>query len=167
MVIIRKIKKAMFDSLIHGSKYLWFKIVGSLLAVAGVELIAITDEHQRAIKALAILMLIDSILGVWTAIKMKRFASWRMGQPMARKVILYSIAGVSVFAFAGAFDSFFNWAPAYIIMFFSISEILSIFEKLSLLGLQLPIRLVSKLNEAFQKMAYGDEEAKKTILEKK
>lgn len=161
-------RKYMYEGIIgNTAKYLWVKILGGLVAFAGIELVAFSDENLRAIKALAILVLIDSILGVWTAYRMRRLSSWKMGQPMARKIMLYTMASASVFALAGAFDSIFTWAPTYTLMFFSVSEILSIFEKLSLLGLQLPMRLVSRVNDLFKQMAYGDKAAEKEILEKR
>jgi toxin secretion/phage lysis holin len=159
--------KRMIEQAISFGKYLWLKLFGAIIGVAGIELISLTDEHQRVIKALAILVIFDSILGVWTAYKNRRLASWKMGQPMALKIVLYFFAVVSVLTLAGAFKEAFSWAPTYVAMFFCLSEILSVFEKLSLLGLQLPIRLVSKVNELFEKMTYGDKEAERQIIEKR
>lgn len=147
-------------------KYLWLKAIGALAGVFGINLFIVTDEHERVLLALMLLVMIDSILGIWSAVKMRRLASWRMGKPMAGKVVLYGFALMVVFIMAGAFDHLFSWAPTYLTLFFCLSELLSVFEKLSLLGLQLPVRMVSRVNELFEKMMYGDKKATRDIMEK-
>lgn len=121
--------------------------------------------ETRIIWILAIAILVDSILGVATAIRQRRFASWRMGQPMAKKITLYGFALSGAFLASEAHPYLF-WTLEYTGVYFVLSEVLSIFEKLALWGLELPARLLGTVNELFHRYKDGDKESETTILNK-
>lgn len=147
-------------------KYFWIKAISAVVALAGFEFFVINHELNRVIYGLFLIIVVDSILGVWTAMKMKRLSSWKMGQPMARKICLYSIAVLAAAILSNS-SSFFSWFPIYLGIFFIMSEVLSVFEKLALLGVPLPIGLIQKVNTLFKKYSEGDETVVDEILMKK
>lgn len=156
----------MIETITSVAKYFWVKTLGALVALAGFEFFVIDHELNRVIYGLFLIIMVDSILGVWTAFKMRRLSSWKMGQPMARKICLYSIAIFSA-AILSNTSQFFDWFPVYLGIFFILSEILSIFEKLALLGVPIPTGLIERVNTVFKRYASGDKAAEDYILEKK
>lgn len=134
-------------------------------AILTFPIFTIEAAESRVIWLLSIAVLADSLLGVATAIKHKRFSSWKMGQPMARKVTLYSFALIGAFI-ASETHPYLFWALEYVGVYFVLSEVLSIFEKLSLWGLQLPTRLLSSVNILFERYRTGDAVAEDRIVQK-
>jgi phage-related holin len=89
-----------------------------------------------------------------------------MGQMMARKVILYAFAIASVLILSSSNVGIFFWAPTYLGLFFIVSEVLSVLEKLALMGLNVPLGLVAKINDVFDRLNKGDQSALKEIYRK-
>lgn len=157
----------MHDFFISIGKYFWIKAAASFSALAAIEFFVISDETAKVIAGLVYILALDSILGVIVAIKHRRFASWRMGQMMAQKIVLYAFALSATFILSGANTGLFFWAPTYLGLFFVVSETLSVLEKLALMGLNLPMGLVAKVNILFQRLNDGDTNALKEIYRKK
>lgn len=156
----------MLETIASVGKYFWVKLLGAMVGFGLFEFFVSNDDLNKAITGLVFIIITDSILGIYTAFKMKRLASWRMGQPMARKVALYSIAIFSTVVLSSA-NHFFDWSPVYLTIFFLLSEMLSLFEKLALLGVPIPVGLVSRVNDLFKRYADGNPAALNEILKKK
>jgi len=124
----------------------------------------VLDEHQYAvIYALLMMIILDTVLGMWVAVKFKRFSSYGMGR-ITGKIGRYSIALASVWIVGCLNPNLFGWAFSAFGTFFVLTELFSNFEKLSLLGLKLPTKMVAKLNENYNII---DPEKIKKILDKK
>ena len=156
----------MWQAIASVGKYFWTKLLGALVGLGLFEFFISSDELNRAITGLVFIIILDSFLGVYVALQMKRLASWRMGQPMARKVALYSVAIFSTIVLASS-NQFFDWSPVYLTIFFLLSEMLSLFEKLALLGVPVPVGIVSRVNDLFKRYADGNTNALNDILKKK
>lgn len=156
----------MMESVISLGKYFWTKILGAVLALVGFEFFVINHELNKILYGLYLIIILDSLLGLYTALKLKRLASWRMGKPMARKVILYSVAVLATAILSNSTE-YFDWFPVYLGVYFILSEVLSIFEKLALLGVPLPMGMVARVNELFKDLSRGKKEAIDIIIKKK
>lgn len=155
----------MMETLSSVGKYFWVKTIGALVAVAGFEFFVIDNDLKKVLYGLFLIIIIDSLTGVYAAYRMKRLASWRMGQPMARKVSLYAIAILSA-AVLSSTSKYFAWFPEYLGIYFIISEVLSVFEKLALLGVPIPTGIVKRVNEIFKQYAEGKPAAIAEIFNK-
>jgi toxin secretion/phage lysis holin len=156
----------MLETITSITKYFWVKTMGALVALAGFEFFIVNHELNRVIYGLFLIIVVDSVLGVWSAFKMRRLSSWKMGQPMARKICLYSIAIFSAAILSNS-SSIFDWFPVYLGIFFILSEVLSIFEKLALLGVPIPTSIIERVNDVFKRYSAGDKKAEDDILAKK
>lgn len=85
---------------------------------------------------------------------------------MARKICLYSIAIFSASILSNS-SSLFDWFPIYLGIFFIVSEVLSIFEKLALLGVPIPTSIIERVNDVFERYFSGDKKAGDDIFSKK
>ena len=140
--------------------------VVALLLTFPVTEFVLSGDQVKVLWLLVLAVIVDIVLGLWNALARRRWASWRMGQPTAKKVSLYAVSLFSVFILGLSHWSF-GWMFEYLCVYYIISEILSIFEKLALLGLRLPQRIISRVNEVFEMYVLGDKEAEKLIQEKK
>lgn len=156
----------MLETITSITKYFWVKAMGALVALAGFEFFVVNHELNRVIYGLFLIIIVDSVLGVWAAFKMRRLSSWKMGQPMARKICLYSIAIFSAAILSNS-SPLFDWFPVYLGIFFILSEVLSIFEKLTLLGVPIPTAIIERVNDVFKRYSAGDKKAEDDILAKK
>lgn len=156
----------MQDILLSVGKYFWLKVATAFGALATLEFFVVTDENAKVVTGLVFIVALDSLLGVAVAIMHKRFASWRMGQMMARKVILYAFALASVLILSSSNVGLFFWAPTYLGLFFVVSEVLSVLEKLALMGLNVPLGLLARINDVFDRLNKGDQNALKEIYRK-
>lgn len=139
--------------------------VALLLTFPVAEFVLSSDEVKIA-WILMLALILDSILGVSNALIKRSLASWRMGQPFAKKFILYGIAMITALLM-GSSHVGFSWVFEYLGVYFILSEVLSIFEKLALLGLKLPQKLVSRVNEVFESYVLGDKQAAVVISQKR
>lgn len=156
----------MQDILLSVGKYFWLKISAAFGALAMLEFFVVTEENAKVVTGLVFIVALDSLLGVAVAIMHRRFASWRMGQMMARKVILYAFAIASMLILSSSNAGLFFWAPTYLGLFFIVSEVLSVLEKLALMGLNVPLGLVARINDVFDRLNKGDKNALKEIYRK-
>jgi len=146
-------------------KYFFLKL---FLAMFPAGFFVITQGQQKIVYILFWIIVIDTILGTMVATKYKIFTSRRMCR-LAYKVSLYFFALLTTYLVACislSFESMFFYVGSYII----ITEAISNFEKLALLGFSLPTQILAKLNKDFWDLKYDEdkkEEALKRILEKK
>lgn len=130
-----------------------------------VGLFVFRDEWFQIIFALVIVIILDTILGVWVAIKHKRFSSWRMGQT-ASKIGRYGLGLATVWAMVVADPSLFHWSFSTLGVFFVITEVISNFEKLALLGLELPQNFLGKINKDFLDLSKSNKKNEQKEIKK-
>jgi toxin secretion/phage lysis holin len=139
-------------------KYSWLKVCISF----PLGVFVLTDQHFAVIYALLMMIMIDTVLGVWVAIKFKKFASHRLGR-MANKMARYSLALASVWIVACLNPALFGWMFASFGTFFILTELFSNFEKLSLLDMKMPTHLLAKVNRDFQRIQENNGKKKESI----
>jgi len=147
-------------------KYFWEKI----LLTIPFGMFALTQQNYLVIWGLILIMIIDTILGLWVSIKHGVFASYKLGR-IAAKVSKYFLAMSSVWVLSSVEPNLLGWTFQGLGVFLILTEVFSNFEKLAILGLKLPTRFLAKLNKDFHKYYYADknesEAALKRILNKK
>jgi len=140
-------------------KYFWCKI----LLTIPLGIFVLEKEHFIIIYALLLMVMIDSFLGIWVSLRFKIFNSHRLRR-IATKVAIYSMALASVWILASVSPEIFGWSFRAIGIFLLLTEVFSNFEKLSLLGLKLPTKLLSKLNNNFHNFYFGTEDEKEDAV---
>ena len=140
-------------------KYFWVKI----LLTIPIGYFVFNEEHYLVIYALLMVLILDTILGIWVSIKYRVFTSHRLRRITA-KMGRYSIGLASVWILTIVAPSIFGWSFKFFGVFFIMTEVFSNFEKLSLLGLQLPTKLLAKLNKHFYDFYFGEAEKKKEAV---
>lgn len=142
-------------------RYWWVKLV-ALIPLCFIQFINDTDEILHGV---AYIIILDTMLGVWVGIKFQRFSSHRLSR-LAGKVARYAIALASVGVLSAIEPSLFGWAFKWMGLFIILTEIMSNFEKLSLLGMKLPTRFLARLNKDFEKLYSADNINKKEMAER-
>ncbi len=137
-------------------RYFWAKV----LLTIPFSYFVFTEDEFLIVYALILILILDTILGIWVAIKYKVFASHRLGRITA-KLARYGIGLASVWVLASVAPSIFGWSFQLFGTFFILTEVFSNFEKLSLLGMPLPTKLLAKLNKNFYNFYNSSEEIEK------
>lgn len=119
-------------------------------------------EWWRVIVAITFLIVVDTALGIWVALKYKRFSSWRLSR-ISNKISRYALAMFTAYFLGLANPALLGWVFSYLGTFFVLTEAISNFEKLSLLGLTLPTKLLSKINEQYKRLAEAENGVRKDV----
>jgi len=133
------------------TKYFWEKI----LLTIPFSMFALTQEHYLIIWGLVLIMVVDTILGLWVSVKHGVFASYKLGR-IASKVSKYFLAMASVWILSSVEPTLLGWTFQGLGVFLILTEVFSNFEKLAILGLKLPTQFLAKLNKDFHKYYYAD-----------
>lgn len=149
------------NSFISTCKYLLTKI----FLTVPIGYFVFGQEHFLVVYCLAIVILVDSILGIWVGIKHRVFTSHKLGR-IASKISKYTLALTSVWVLGCLSPIFFGWAYKFVGTFLVLTEVFSNFEKLSLLGLKLPTKFLARLNKNFYDYYLGDDDKKEKALNK-
>lgn len=137
----------------HGLlKYLWIKILATIPAC----FLSFSIEQYEIIWGIAIMVAIDTILGSWVAIKYGRWQSRVFGE-LLRKVGKYGLAMGSVWVLAVLEPQYFSWLFRSLGFVCIFTELMSNFEKLALLGMALPTKLMAKINKQYKALLEGGE----------
>jgi phage-related holin len=140
-------------------KYFWAKV----LLTIPIGIFIVNEQHFVIVYALLLMVFIDSILGIWVSLKFKVFNSHRLRR-ISNKIAMYSLALASVWILACVSPSIFGWSFQAIGIFLILTELFSNFEKLSLLGLEIPTKLLSKLNTNFYDFYFGNEKEREDAV---
>jgi len=135
--------------------YFWTK----LLLTIPVGYFVFGEKHYLIIYALFIVLVLDTILGIWVSVKYKVFASHRLGRITA-KMGRYAIGLLTVWCLSSVSPDLFGWVFSFFGTFFILTEVFSNFEKLSLLGLRIPTKMLAKINRNFYDFYFNKEEGK-------
>ena len=156
----------MLNNAISMLKYFWEKIIITIPA----SFFLITQEHYLVVWGLVFIVVLDTVLGLWVSIKHRVFASYKLGR-IASKISKYSIAMASVWVLTCVSPMVLGWTFHGLGIFLILTEVFSNFEKLSILGFEIPTKFLAKLNKDFHDYYYGNDEAStraiKRILNKK
>lgn len=139
--------------------YFWAKV----LLTIPLGIFVLKKEHFIIIYALLLMVAIDSILGIWVSFMFKTFSSHKLRR-ISNKMALYSMTLISVWIISCVSPEIFGWSFRAIGIFLLLTELFSNFEKLSLLGLHLPTKLLSKLNKNFYDFYFGNDDEKENAV---
>jgi len=146
-------------------QYFWAKLPVAL----PLSYFTISAEQTLIVTGLAFMVFIDTILGLWVSYKFRIFTSHRLGR-IADKISKYFLALASIWILVCVNELLFSWAFQFVGIFLILTELFSNFEKLSLLGLEVPTKFLAKLNKNFHEYYFGDSESRegaiKRILDK-
>ncbi len=140
-------------------KYFWAKLVLTI----PVGFFIFNEHHYLVVYALLMILILDTVLGIWVSIKYKVFASHRLSR-MTSKMARYAIGLASVWVLSILSPIMFGWTFDFFGTFFVLTEVFSNFEKLSLLGLHLPTKMLAKLNKHFHNFYFGPEDVKRDAV---
>ena len=154
----------MIETILNICKYFKYKIMVAIPC----GLFVFTEDHKKIVILLVGILIIDTILGTIVALKYKRFVSYKMIK-FSNKIAIYGLTLGTAYLVSLLhiwLGGFFYCVGSYII----ITEALSNFEKVALLGFTLPTKILSKLNVDFDKIYKNNgekKEATEKILNKK
>ena len=140
-------------------KYFWAKF----LVTIPVGVFVLNEQHYIIIYGLLMMVILDSVLGILVSLKHKVFSSHKL-RNIANKIVIYSLTLLSVWVLVCSAPTIFCWAFNFIGTFLIMTELFSNFEKLALLGLEVPTKLLSKLNYNFYDYYFCDGEKKNQAL---
>ncbi len=138
-------------------KYFWAKVLIAFPLCC----IPLNNQQIKIIWGIILIVILDFLLGVWVAIKYKEFSSYRFGRT-TKKVGMYGLAMTSVYVLSSVEPEAFGWAFRALGVFIILTEVISNFEKLGIIGMKFPTRIISVLNKDYndmQKMSDNDDEA--------
>lgn len=121
----------------------------AIIALFPAGLFVLTDLHKEIIAIILWLLIIDTILGVTVALKRKRFCSYRLTKALY-KFLTYMIALATAYLVSVLELPFLEYFYLYVGAFITVTEAVSNFEKLALLGFELPKQLLARLNLDFK-----------------
>ena len=147
------------ETIISIFKYFWIKFLLTL----PIGIFVINEQHYIIIYGLLMMIFIDSVLGVWVSVKYKVFSSYKL-RKIAKKVAVYSLTLWSVWILECVSPFAFGWVVNFFGVFLIMTELFSNLEKLSLLKVQLPTKILSKINKNFYHFYFGDDGKKKGAL---
>lgn len=120
-----------------------------ILALFPAGLMIVTNMHREVVAIVLWLLIIDTILGVTLSLNRKRFCSYKLTKAVY-KFLLYMCALATAFLVSQLELPLLKYFFYYVGSFIAITEAVSNFEKLALLGLKLPRQLLEKLNIDFK-----------------
>ena len=127
-------------------KYLKEKMI---LALFPAGLFVLTDMHKEIIAIILWMLIIDTVLGVMVSIKNKNLRSHKLRDALY-KFMLYMMAMFTAFLVSQLDIPYLEYFYLYVGSFIAITEALSNFENLAILGFKLPKQLLAKLNDDFK-----------------
>lgn len=134
-------------------KYGWEKLALSIPAC----LIAFTQDQIDILWVMLYIIVLDTILGIWVAIKYKIFTSHHLSR-VFEKIARYGFAMATAWALVAAHTFAFGWLFDWMGVFIILTEAFSNFEKLALLGFSVPGKILARLNRQF--VAFIDSDIK-------
>jgi hypothetical protein len=125
-------------------KYFWEKVILVIPAC----FLTFTQSQEDIIFGIFLIVLIDTILGVWVALKYRVLSSHHLSR-VFNKIGVYGLAMASVWVITALEPKFFDIVFRYTGLFIILTELFSNMEKLALLGFQYPVSLLARVNKQF------------------
>lgn len=114
---------------------------------------ALEMQHKEILAGIVFVVILDTMAGAFVGFKFRRFCS-----PILRRMVSksahYGLAMASVWILV-AIEPMFWWAFYLMGIFIILTEILSVFEKLALLGMKLPTKLIARINKQYDALLDG------------
>lgn len=123
-------------------------------------------EDKNILAGVVFIVILDTILGVWCSFEYKRFDSHKLRR-LITKIGQYGIALLSAWVLAAVEHELFGWFFRGTGIFIILTELISNFEKLALLGMKLPTKLIARVNKEYEKMIEGDGKEAEEIMDKR
>lgn len=125
----------------------WYK---KIVASFPVSFFIFNDQMGALTIILFTLIIIDTFLGTYVGIKVKQCESHKM-RKFTEKVMLYSLTLFSFWLVSNinVYEFKFFFIYNTITIYLSLTELNSIIEKLAFLGMRLPMKFISLINEKF------------------
>jgi len=142
-------------------QYFWAKFILTL----PIGIFVLNESHYIIIYGLLMMIFIDSILGIWVALRHKVFASHKL-RKIAQKISVYFLALASVWILQCSSPVTFGWTFNFFGVFLLMTELFSNFEKLALLGMRIPTEFLSRINNNFYEYYFYKGETKKKALKR-
>jgi phage-related holin len=109
-----------------------------------------TENQKTVIFGIILVVSLDFVLGSIVALKYKIFHSAAMKRTI-NKIALYGLAMLNVWILASV-DNNFCFAFKYTGVFIIVTEVISNFEKLALMGFKIPSILIGQINKKFMNL---------------
>lgn len=142
-------------------KYFWTK----LMITIPTSFLILSNDHYAIIWGLVLIVMIDTFLGIWVSIRHKVFASYKLGR-IASKISKYFLAMASMWVLTCVSPTVLGWTFHGLGVFLILTEVFSNFEKLAILGFDIPTKFLSKLNKDFSKYYYGDKKESRNAIKR-
>lgn len=140
-------------------KYFWYKVIATIPMC----FLTFTQSSIDITWGIIYIIILDTILGMWVALKHKIFSSHHLSR-VFNKIGTYGIALISIWVLASV-EPMFAWTYRTMGLFIIITELFSNFEKLSLLGFKKPTKILSRVNKQFFNLLYSEGTEKEVITE--
>jgi hypothetical protein len=141
-------------------QYFWQKV----LATIPLCFLTFAQSQVDVIYGIILIVILDTILGMWVALKYRIFSSHHLSR-IFEKIGRYGLAMGSVWVIAAIEPHYFAWVFRWVGIFIIVTEIFSNFEKLALLGFQIPGRLLSKVNRQFYRFLNSEDGPRDELAE--
>lgn len=132
-------------------KYFWEK----LFITIPVTFFILSPDQYTIMWGLSFVIIIDTFLGIWVAIRHKVFASYKLRR-ITDKIMKYACLMFLMHILGCVEPVLFSWAFRSMGVFLILTEIFSSLEKFSILGVELPTKILAMLNEDFRDFYDGD-----------
>jgi phage-related holin len=149
------------DNFLGVLRYFWAKVLFTI----PVCFYTFNEDHFLIVYALILVVFVDTLLGVGVSVKYRISRSHLMGR-ISSKIYKYLVALLSMWVLSIVEPTLFGWTFKAFGVFLILTEVLSNLEKLSLLGLDIPSKLLSKLNKDFHDFYFGTDDEKKIAVKK-
>lgn len=126
--------------------------------------VTMSVEQKEIIFGIVFILIIDTILGVYVALHHRRFDSHKLRR-LTSKIGQYTLAMLSAWVLTAIYPTAFGWVFHGVGIFIILTELLSNFEKLALLGMVVPMGLIAKINKEYEKLLNDNDHAE-AIMEK-
>ncbi len=142
-------------------------IYGKEKLIASIPLCFLTIgmEEQKVVFGVIFLIILDTILGIWASILFRRFDSHKLRR-LSSKIGQYTVSLISAWIVSTVYPHTFMWLFDGVGIFLMLTEVLSIFEKLALLGMKTPTKLIASVNKEYRKLT-DDRAHAEVIMEKR
>ena len=145
------------------ANYFWEKIISTTIFTIPACFFNFNQSQLDILYGIVYIVILDTFLGCWVALKYKTFNSHNLSRVFA-KIGTYGLAMASAWIVA-AVEPHLAFAFRYVGIFIIITEVISNFEKLALIGFKIPTQLMAKINSQFKEFLHLEKEEKEEKAE--
>lgn len=112
--------------------------------------ITLSQADVNLLYGIVLIVILDTVLGLWKGLKTRNFTSHKMSK-FCDKTVKYSVV-LGSFWIVSRLEPTLYWSFHYAGIFLILTELVSILENLSELGMKLPMKLISKINSKYEEL---------------